>query len=240
MAQIKVLKQLVDSQTNSITIIADTAQRIFKSGFTWKDVDLNFKGRTKVLKNNFRSTINISKAAQSLLSKDKSQEKYTEIMSARRSDHIPQLHRCPGNQRQKEVMIDLVKSLSAKYDNVAILHRTMKGVGKIEYALNEEGIDNTILHRNCDYKESKVYVSTLSSIKGLEFGAVLILDCNADVIPLGSYKIIEDDELHESTERRLLYTAMTRAREELHLFTSNIPSMFIDDIDKDMLEDIKE
>lgn len=68
-AQLMVIKQLVSPNTNSITIIADTAQRIYKSGFTWREIGFEFKGRTRILKRNYRSTIEISRAAQSLLSK---------------------------------------------------------------------------------------------------------------------------------------------------------------------------
>ena len=57
----------------------------------------------------------------------------------------------------------------------------------------------------------------MSSIKGLEFNNVFILDLNDDIIfPAGF--IEADDEFHISTERRLLYTRMTRARNNLYLF----------------------
>lgn len=43
-AQILVISKLVDSETNSLSIIADAAQRIFKSGFVWSEVGINVRG----------------------------------------------------------------------------------------------------------------------------------------------------------------------------------------------------
>src|SRR5690606_9605566 len=45
-AQILVISQIVSEETRSISIIADAAQRIYKSGFTWSEVGLNVRGRT--------------------------------------------------------------------------------------------------------------------------------------------------------------------------------------------------
>lgn len=80
----------------------------------------------------------------------------------------------------------------------------------------------------------------MSSVKGLEFNNVFILDLNDDIIPYPPGFIEADDEFHISTERRLLYTCMTRARNKLFLFSSDKsnPSRYLKEIDADLLEDI--
>lgn len=55
--------------------------------------------------------------------------------------------------------------------------------------------------------------------------------------PIASF-IDTDDEFHVSTERRLLYTSMTRARERLYLFSSGNPSRYLSEIDESLLEKI--
>jgi superfamily I DNA/RNA helicase len=50
---------------------------------------------------------------------------------------------------------------------------------------------------------------------------------NEGVLPNDMMASGEEDELNVSTERRLLYTAMTRAEKELYLFSSSSPSPFI-------------
>lgn len=73
----------------------------------------------------------------------------------------------------------------------------------------------------------------MSSIKGLEFNNVFILGLNDKIIPSPAGFIGEDDEFHISTERRLLYTCMTRAINKLFLFSSdkNKPSRYLKEID---------
>jgi superfamily I DNA/RNA helicase len=79
-AQILTISKLVSNETNSISIIADAAQRIFKSGFVWNEVGINVKGgRTIAFKKNYRNTIEIAKAAKSLLEKEDDNEDFTEI-----------------------------------------------------------------------------------------------------------------------------------------------------------------
>ena len=58
-----------------------------------------------------------------------------------------------------------------------------------------------------------VRVMTMHASKGLEFKKVYLPDLNEGIIP--SRKSITDEEIEE--ERRMLYVAMTRAKEELHL-----------------------
>ena len=73
----------------------------------------------------------------------------------------------------------------------------------------------------------------------LEFENVFIIDLNDDVIPYPPGFNDEDDEFHISTERRLLYTSMTRAREKLYLISSGNLSRYIKEIDEKYLEIIK-
>ncbi len=58
-----------------------------------------------------------------------------------------------------------------------------------------------------------VVISTLHSIKGLEFDKVFIMDVNEGSIPY--HKAVSESGIEE--ERRLFYVGMTRAREELQL-----------------------
>ena len=58
-----------------------------------------------------------------------------------------------------------------------------------------------------------VTVSTLHSVKGLEYSHVYILDVNEGNIPYK--KALTEEDLEE--ERRMFYVGMTRAKERLHL-----------------------
>ena len=93
-AQMLVLGRLVSPVTNSITVIADAAQKIYKSGFTWREVGLNVVGgRTIEFKKNYRNTRAISEAAQSLLSHDPDPSEFTEVELGEREGPKPSLHK---------------------------------------------------------------------------------------------------------------------------------------------------
>jgi superfamily I DNA/RNA helicase len=91
-----------------------------------------------------------------------------------------------------------------------------------------------------NYGSVSIKICTMSSVKGLEFNNVIILDLNDDIIPYPPGFIEVDDEFHISTERRLLYTCMTRARNKLYLFSSDKgnPSRYLKEINTNLLDDI--
>lgn len=95
-----------------------------------------------------------------------------------------------------------------------------------------------------DEKEKSVTLMTIHSAKGLEFPVVFICGLEEGIFP-HSRSLLNEQELAE--ERRLMYVAMTRAKERLYLlhaaerllygeYKHNIPSQFIDDIPEELLE----
>lgn len=95
--------------------------------------------------------------------------------------------------------------------------------------------------KNSDEKDSAgaVNIYTMHSCKGLEFKAVFIMDVCEGIIPYN--KAVFDNEIEE--ERRLMYVAMTRAKEKLYLVYpikryghDTAASRFISEIDKAYIE----
>lgn len=97
--------------------------------------------------------------------------------------------------------------------------------------------------------EALLKLSTIHQAKGLEFSVVFIIMLCDGMFP--SYRSIEKPEAVEE-ERRLLYVAMTRAKDELYLsyplvrMTPNPsgdimqqPSRFLDDLPRELLEEYK-
>lgn len=86
-------------------------------------------------------------------------------------------------------------------------------------------------------KEHGVALMTMHGSKGLEFDVVFIPDVNEGVVPY--QKAVESGSMEE--ERRLLYVAMTRAKEHLHLsytkqrfHKDTEPSRFLEEIRDDV------
>ena len=76
-----------------------------------------------------------------------------------------------------------------------------------------------------------VSLGTLHRAKGLEFKVVVVLGCNADLLPLAValHECVDEVDRQEVTaqERHLLYVACTRAREQLLLTYAGAPSAFL-------------
>ena len=239
-AQILVISQLVSGETKSISVIADAAQRIYKSGFTWSEVGLNVRGgRTIELKKNYRNTVQIVKAALSLLEKENDKSDFTTVETTRSGDEKPIVGYF---ENKKEQNLYLLKSLNQLKTNnnissTVVLHRSRSSLNAIQSFLEENGYDTQILldSGEIDFERESIKICTLSSVKGLEFDNVFIIDLNDDILPYPPGFNGEDDELHISTERRLLYTSMTRARERLYLLSSGEPSRYLTEIDENLL-----
>lgn len=97
-----------------------------------------------------------------------------------------------------------------------------------------------------EYQDSsdKVSLMTVHAVKGLEFDDVFVVGLEEGIFPHMN-SLMESSELEE--ERRLMYVAITRARERLYLINArrrmlygkdsiNPPSRFIGEIDKEHID----
>lgn len=240
-AQILVISQIVSQETKSISIIADAAQRIYKSGFTWSEVGLNFRGgRTVEFKKNYRNTVQIVRAAVSLLSKEDDKSDFTTVETARKNGEKPIVGYFSNWNEQCAFLLKQLNKLKADghINSTVILHRSHNGIKNIKNFLesNNFEVQELLKTYDIDFESDSIKICTLSSVKGLEFENVFIIDLNDDVIPFPPGFNDAEDEFHISTERRLLYTSMTRARERLFLLSSGTPTRYLSEIDANLLE----
>ncbi len=79
--------------------------------------------------------------------------------------------------------------------------------------------------------DHKVILSTIHSSKGLEYDRVFLLDILDGILPCQGKadRQTEEDERVYEEERRLYYVGMTRARNDLFLFSCNMQSGFTDE-----------
>jgi len=240
-AQIMVIKSLVKPSTNSLTIIADTAQRIYKSGFSWTEVGINVRGgRTVELKKNYRNTKEIALAANSLMSHDLEDDDLTamDIDSITSHGDKPVLIYYRDIEDANRSLVERIKEAKCKGGSIVVLHRYRNKLYYYSDLLENCGVATEVIRSDnfADYASNSVKICTLSSVKGLEFDHVIIMELSRMIIPSPDGFGQDNDEYHINTERKLLYTAMTRARQSLCLFVPRVnPSMFIDEIDKQYL-----
>jgi DNA helicase-2/ATP-dependent DNA helicase PcrA len=106
--------------------------------------------------------------------------------------------------------------------------------------------DAALIREDQDQSDNKhgVRLSTIHAAKGLEFKVVFVVALEEDILPhrrsIGP-EIEEGNGTGIEEERRLMYVAMTRASDHLHLTTSrrrrgdySEPSRFLDEIPRDL------
>ncbi len=114
---------------------------------------------------------------------------------------------------------------------VGIFSRTNKRIDEMGKALSDAGVASRLLSENEPGASGAVQLGTMHRAKGLEFKAVLVIGCADNVVPssaaLRGMDDPQDREAAEARECRLLYVAMTRARDELTVSWTGAPSRFL-------------
>ncbi|MDO8430022.1 MAG: UvrD-helicase domain-containing protein [bacterium] len=82
-------------------------------------------------------------------------------------------------------------------------------------------------------QENAVKLMTIHLAKGLEFNQVFIIGTNDGLLP-HERSFFKSHDIEE--ERRLMYVAMTRARQNLYISFYNLPSRFLGEIPPELIE----
>lgn len=210
---------------NQIFVTADANQSIYGSGFNWSDVHacLNFKGRTGILRTNYRSTREIGEAAYSYLSTES-------LLDSERLEHL-YMHNGPipavctiSSDEQEATLLSQFFRLACRDLRHPLgscsLFCPSEQIGRsLAQRLSDYGIEATFMKgQDLDLKRSGVKVLTLKSSKGLEFPIVALAGFSGS-----SYAIQPTDvSLEERNEtfaksRRTVFVGMTRAMRALFL-----------------------
>ena len=117
------------------------------------------------------------------------------------------------------------------------------GIASLEDFLNEVSLVSDVNDQKND-NSPKVTLMTIHAVKGLEYKYVFVIGMEENIFPhVNSCE--EEGGIEE--ERRLCYVAITRAKEKLYLINAlrrmlygkasvNMPSRFINEIDKDLID----
>ena len=111
-----------------------------------------------------------------------------------------------------------------RLDNVAELLRAVREAGEDPDTDLEDFLRSVALYTNADRDEMKMSVKlmTVHTSKGMEFPVIFIAGLSEGIFP--SRKVLMPEDMDE--ERRLMYVAMTRAKDLLYLTDSERPDLF--------------
>lgn len=197
-----------------LTLVLDTAQRLYPRGYTWVEVGIDARRVSFYrLQQNHRNTIEIASFARGILAGLAVDDDGTlpDLTRAFRHGPKPSVFKGRYNAQLDFAMEHIRDDIDLNSETVAFLKPL--GGGWFDHLRNRlirerlhfEEITRT---REWPKNNTNIVLSTMHSAKGLEFDHVIILGLSEEVTPHGSEA--DDDQL--LTLRRLLAMAVARAR----------------------------
>jgi superfamily I DNA/RNA helicase len=215
----QLIVKMVSPETNALLVLYDSAQSIYKKkgGFSFASVGIKARGRTSILRINYRNTSEILRfaydfAKQFMTSEDEGTP-LIEPETAGRHGPVPVLIRFPNIYAELDYIVQNLYDLHANgvaWQHIAILYRTRWTGEEVTKKLRAakvpvEWLQQSSKSRSFRPDHASVKVLTMHSSKGLEFPVVFI--------PTAGYLPSKDYDL--AVEIKLLYVAMTRAFDRL-------------------------
>ncbi len=226
---LKLVVQMVDPETNALLLLYDDAQSIYNKnsglGFSLSSVGIQGKGRTTILRLNYRNTREILHFAYTFTrhyfnpkSTDDDHIPLIKPEAAGNSGPVPVVHR--SNNLPEEIVYALRclkkwHEQGVSWSDMAVVYARGDQGHKVASQLKAANIPYAWLGSK-QYKSTynpsneQVTVLTIHSSKGLEFSRVIMLGVGQ----------LNDAEAQQAQNVRLLYVGMTRAQECLLITTS--------------------
>lgn len=234
--ELRFLRALCSENLENFMVCGDAGQRIYPGGFSLSALGVEVRGRSTILRINYRTTEQIRRLADQMLGDsaedmDGGKESRGGTRSLIRGPK-PRLLALGNRSEEFQTNIDEIKRWRGQglaLEDVGVFARSGMRLEEFGKDLEEAGIS---WHRLSDKESSpkgKVQLGTMHRAKGLEFKAVLVFDCSDSVVPSLPRKM-EDPQDREhalARELRLLYVAMTRARDELTVTWTGKASRFL-------------
>ncbi|MGE3727295.1 MAG: UvrD-helicase domain-containing protein [Candidatus Sericytochromatia bacterium] len=240
-AQLRFLAALAGSRPNSLFFCGDQGQRIFQQPFSWKALGVNIQGRSRNLQINYRTSHQIRRQADRLLSKqvsdvDGNTEERNHTISVFNGPQ-PTVMICASQKAELETVKNWLmerKQEGLIADEIGVFVRSDAEIERACFAVEAAGFKFRVLSENMDTASGQVSICTMHLAKGLEFRAVVVMACDDEVIPHQERieSVTDDSDLEEvyNTERHLLYVACTRARDYLLVTGTDPESEFLGDL----------
>jgi superfamily I DNA/RNA helicase len=207
---------------NRIFVTADANQSIYGNGFTWAGVheSLNFKGRTGVLRANYRSTREIGEAAQSYLTSSALEPEAIERIYVHNGP-LPAVRAVLNSDYEAQLLSSFFRGacldLRLAIGSCAVLCPSELAGKSIAAILEASGLSATYMTgQDLDLIGPGIKVLTLHSAKGLEFPIVALAGFGNSAYPVfPSTASPEEREEILAKARRTMFVGMTRTMRAL-------------------------
>ena len=226
---VRLLHGLVGDRPDGLLLIGDGQQAIYAGGFTLAEAGVDVRGRSTVLKRNYRNTAEILAEAQRIVSGDSfgdledSDELGVREVEALRHGPAPTRAVFASHRDLEASLVRAVGRAGAEpgvgYGDIAVLLPTTKRASHYLRLLARERIPAMDLEKYAGTTRNQVKVGTYHRAKGLEFKHILLPEWESSVPAPGENESSSARSERLERARRTLFVAMTRARDSLWLGT---------------------
>lgn len=166
-------------------------------------------------------------------------EKYQEDNIRNLKRQMVRILNMPGDEAVNQILTymgyqDYLKKMGMnanKLETVKLIGRRVESPEKLLERLEELRM---IIQEKVSDKDCPFILSTMHASKGLEYDTVYLLDVMDGILPekvLANPRTASKEELETyEEERRLFYVGVTRAKNQLNVFTTNKPSKFCSEL----------
>ena len=221
---LKIVVKMVDPETNSLLVLYDDAQSIYKrrGAFSFRSLGINARGRTTILRLNYRNTAEVlriaHKFAEDVLKPEDADEDGVPLIephAAGRHGPEPRLLRFATLREEAAYLAEVFAELHEDghhWADMAVIYRQQFVEEEISAAFERAGIPTVTLTRRrrgagAEARPDRVNLVTFHSSKGLEYR----------VAGIPGVGFLPHERFDEADEVRLAYVAMTRTTERLVL-----------------------
>jgi len=226
---------------NRLFVTADANQSIYGSGFRWGDVheSLQFRGRTGILRANYRSTKEIGEAARAYLSEAGLDAEWGDVEYINSGGIQPAMRKVQGKGEEVDLLARFLPQAARHFllgiGACVVLCPTERSCQAVADGLATRGLEATYMTgKDLDLARRCIKVMTHKSSKGLEFPIVALAGFLDSPYPLLQQNITEEERGEKLAEaRRTLFVAMTRAlRALLAIVPAETTSPLLRDFDE--------
>jgi superfamily I DNA/RNA helicase len=222
----------------NLMLLGDAGQRIYPGGFSLRALGIDVRGRSKILRINYRTTEQIRRAADRILENtcddlDEGAETRSGTRSLLRGP-TPVLQGFGSSAAEADWVAERIQSLRSRglaYEDIAVFARTRTALDALRAHLGEHAIPRRELSDEDDGRSGGVSLGTMHRAKGLEFKVVFVAACSKGLVPIRSAERstadAADREIALERERSVLYVSLTRARDEAFVTWTGEPSPFL-------------
>ncbi len=215
-ADLKALKLMT---RRGLVMAGDTGQSIYGISSPYRRAGVDITGRSRVLRTSFRNTVPIHDVTEAYRRLSGLDDEDAGGTVAFREGPGPELYTAPTRQDLMRLLLRkaslFIERLGYDPENLAVLAPTKTDLAAIGDMLGHAGYQHAnIRDEDFSFKHEKtIRLSSLHSSKGLDFPVVLLF------LPSLPPRTEYDGKAGDTLVRNLIYVAMSRAMDNLNVFT---------------------